>query len=117
MPNSVETILKDIKGLIKELEISYGNEKPFTCDVTGVEPCPNKKCWVQRVNDKYLDKICSLEILLKDAEKALHDVLKHDTTMSAPAKKNIVTILSRIDQELNSDQTKSEDNPDIAVRF
>jgi hypothetical protein len=117
MPNSVETILKDIKGLIKELEISYGNEKPFTCDVTGVEPCPNKKCWVQRVNDKYLDKICSLEILLKDSEIALHEVLKSDTTISATTKRSIVTILSKIDQELNDDPAKSESNPDIAIRF
>jgi len=95
MDNSVETILGDIKKLVKEAERAYGKVKPQICEVVGVEKCPNTKCWVQQIRDEYNERICDLERVILISINGLSELRTVNPNI------NINNIIATLDQAIN----------------
>jgi len=77
MKNSPDTIIRDLKKLMRELEESYGEVQPLVCNVTsGLESCPNTKCWVQRVRNEQSDKIFETERVILESLNLISEIKK-----------------------------------------
>lgn len=96
MRNSIETILGDMKKMVKEMEIAYGDIKPQVCDVSSVgETCPNNNCWVNRARNDYFERVCELE------EKILCAITDLEyTVQSSTQPLEVSAIIKRLKQSI-----------------
>ncbi len=111
MKNSVETIITDIKKMVKELEVAYGDIKPQLCEVnSAADPCPNNNCWVNRSRNAYFDRICDLERGIMEVLETLNAC--NSLSYAEMEIKNKLSKLVKLEPSIENEKA-----PKVAIQF
>jgi hypothetical protein len=97
----MDTIIQDIKKLFKELENVYGSVKPQICDISGIEKCPNTKCWVQKIRDEYSDKISDLNAAILNSIMDLVSISQLKNSPDCNYSKQLEMVIKKLDNSIN----------------